>query len=152
MRSSSTRRTGLAAVVAAGALVAGIAPATAATGTAGTADHGVRSAAACKVKVKAWGYTGYRMCGAGHYKAIDWNNSGSTDEVFVIAPNREIWHVWANAGGWKEMPGNGRGDKIYDWSKNGSHRCVSVVANGAGVWKNVFGGHSWSGWKRGTCR
>ncbi|MEU6283800.1 hypothetical protein [Streptomyces sp. NPDC047028] len=149
MRSSSTRRTGLAAVVAAGALVAGIAPATAATGTAA---HGVRSAAACKVKVKAWGYTGYRMCGAHHYWSADWNHDKTRDEVFVIAPNREIWHVWANAGGWKEMPGNGHGDRLYDWSKNGSHRCVSVVANGAGVWKNVFGGHSWSGWKRGTCR
>ncbi|MEU3414549.1 hypothetical protein ABZ760_25340 [Streptomyces sp. NPDC006658] len=61
-----------------------------------------------------WGVKGYRLCGSDPYKDgyVDWDRNGTTDEVFVIAPNYTIWHTWKAAGRWVEMPGNGRADGI----------------------------------------
>ena len=160
---------GLTAVLAAGSLATGIGTAGAAQASTTGARHVVAQsaehratgsgvsgavAAACSKKIVRWGYTGYRMCGGGngyHYWDIDWNRDRKTDETFVIAPNRQIWHVWNLAGRWQQMPGNGRGDRFFDMSRSGSHRCVSVVVNGAGVWRNKYNGHKWGGWARGTC-
>ncbi|MEO6085944.1 MAG: hypothetical protein ABIQ18_22810 [Umezawaea sp.] len=108
---------------------------------------GVQAAASCNIT--RWGHTGKYMCGSFTVLDMDWDGNGSTDETFVIAPNREIWHSWDNANGWREMPGNGRADIMWDFSASGSRRCVSVLA-GDTEYANKFNG-SWSGWARGGC-
>lgn len=154
---------GLAAALAAGALATGMSTAGAAevsmsatTSTSTTvngaalADDTMDAAAPCKTAITRFNYTGYRACGSGRVLDVDWDQNGSTDESFVIAPNREIWHIWATAGGWKELTGNGRGDTFWGWSRYGNVRCVAVWA-GSTVWGNVYDGSGWSGWSRGTC-
>ncbi|MCF1592250.1 hypothetical protein [Streptomyces muensis] len=107
------------------------------------------AAAAARCSVKAWGHQGHYKCGtdlkAGY---IDWNRDGRTDEVFVIAPNRTIWHTWKNAGGWKEMPGSGRADDMLGANGTGDpRRCVVVYVNrGYHYWQNCHYNGKWHNW------
>ncbi|MFF9815146.1 hypothetical protein [Streptomyces sp. NPDC014006] len=134
-------KAGLGAVAALAALAGPALPATAAAHTP------VRAASQCAVT--AWGHTGYYKCGtdlkAGY---VDWNRDGHTDEVFVVAANRTIWHTWKNAGGWKEMPGNGRADDMMGPNGTGDpRRCVIVYVNkGYHYWQNCFYKGTWHTW------
>jgi hypothetical protein len=122
--------------VAAAALVAAFVPANSANAVPGC-------------PVTAWGHTGYYKCGtdlkAGY---VDWNRDGHDDEVFVIAPDRTIWHTWAAAGGWKEMPGGGRADDMLGPQETGApRRCVVVYVNkGFHYWQNCFYSDRWHDW------
>jgi hypothetical protein len=100
--------------------------------------------------ISRWDYPGGRMCGPHTWMDVDWDLNGSNDETFVIAPNREIWHIWANSNGWKEMPGEGRADTFHLWARFGSWRCVAVWA-GTDSWNTIFDNGKWHGWTRGAC-
>lgn len=156
-------KAGLVAATALAGLAAGIAPAGAAQAPAADRADVQKfilsasapatdsdAAAPCRKAITRFNYTGYRACGSGRVMDVDWDQNGSIDESFVIAPNREIWHIWARSGGWKELPGDGRGDTFWGWSKYGKVRCVAVWA-GSTVWANPFDGTRWRGWDRGTC-
>ncbi|WP_069173658.1 hypothetical protein [Streptomyces griseus] len=117
---------------------------------AASSTTGPPTAARKSCPVKAWGYRGHYRCGtdlkAGY---IDWNRDGRTDEVFVIAPNRHIWHTWKNAGGWKEMPGNGRADDMVGDNGTGSpRRCVIVyvIKKGYRYYQNCHYNGTWHNW------
>ncbi|MET9427898.1 MULTISPECIES: hypothetical protein [unclassified Streptomyces] len=113
------------------------------------ADASAGAAARCSIK--AFGYQGYYKCGTDVWKGyIDWNDDGRTDEVFVIAPDRTIWHTWKKAGGWKVMPGNGRADNMVGENHvGGGRRCVVVYVNkGYHYWQNCFYKGKWHSWKQ----
>ncbi|MFJ2581819.1 hypothetical protein [Kitasatospora aureofaciens] len=137
MRSETKKRLGVIAVL------AGLATALAPVSGAGAADAQARGAC----RVTAWGYTGYYKCGtdlrAGY---IDWDNDGTVDEVFVIAPDRTIWHTWAAAGGWQQMPGNGHADDMLG-ANTKVPRCVAVYVNqGFHYWQNCYFNGHWHRW------
>ncbi|MGB8944246.1 MAG: hypothetical protein WCD21_29050 [Streptomyces sp.] len=113
---------------------------------AATADA---SAQACAHPIQRWGHWGC-MKGSNTGLDVDWDGNGSRDETFVIGTNRGIYHIWANAGGWKEMPGGGRADQIWGVGKGPGYRCVGVWA-GNTVYANVFHDGKWHNWERGTC-
>ncbi|MCI3273631.1 hypothetical protein [Streptomyces cylindrosporus] len=105
------------------------------------------SAQASSCTITKWHYTGTYKCGTKVLSA-DWTANGSVDEVFVIAPNRHIWHVWKNAGGWKEMPGGGRADNTTGYTFwDGIERCVIVYVNSAPhYYQNCFRNGAWHTW------
>lgn len=158
-------KTGLAAAAALASLTVGSIPASAAQAPAPTrnlekaiitfVDVGEAGITApCKNGKQAitrWGHTGYKSCHKYTVMDVDWDGNDTRDETFVIAPNREIWHIWAKAGGWKEMPGNGRADTFRGVAKSGKLRCVEVNVKGAGIWGNVFNGSKWLGWVNKRC-
>ncbi|MEI5103743.1 hypothetical protein RB200_41280 [Streptomyces sp. PmtG] len=85
------------------------------------------SAHADSCTITRFGHKGKYLCGTNYRAgAADWNHDRKVDEYFVIAPNRTIWHIWANSGGWKEMPNRGRADDIEGWVKDGTTRIVYV--------------------------
>ncbi|RCG25609.1 hypothetical protein DTL70_09550 [Streptomyces diacarni] len=96
-----------------------------------------------------WGHTGYKKCGTST-AAVDWNRDGRTDEVFVVAPDRTVWHTWKAAGRWVEMPGNGRADEMRGSAETGnpSRRCVIVYVDNASYhyWQNCFYNGRWHDW------
>ncbi|MFD6958830.1 hypothetical protein [Streptomyces venezuelae] len=130
--------------------VLGTAAALAALTGALTPTASATSTVADGCPVTAWNHVGRYMCGtnlrAGY---VDWNRDRKTDEVFVIGPNRKIYHTWAAAGGWKEMPGGGRADDMLGASETGnpSRRCVIVYVNrGFHYWQNCFYSGKWHNW------
>ncbi|MFJ9714642.1 hypothetical protein ACIRPQ_01615 [Streptomyces sp. NPDC101213] len=132
--------------------LAGTALPSASAASAASATTGAPAAVAAAPKpcpVKAWGYQGRYKCGT-NLKAgyIDWNRDGRTDEVFVVATNRTIWHTWKNAGGWKLMPGGGRADDMEgDNSTGPSRRCIVVRVNGDHpYWQNCHYNGKWHRW------
>jgi hypothetical protein len=114
------------------------------TATAKTATAEITAQSSCPVK--AYGYTGYAMCGT-EALSCDWYGNG-LPEWFVIAPNREIWHTWDGAGGWYQMPNNGLADNTWNcyWNGNGQ-RQVEVQVSGDGIWYSYYSG-GWNGWYR----
>lgn len=82
--------------------------------------------------------------------AIDWDKNGSSDECFGITPNRTIWHAWPGSGGWREMPNNGRADKILGGNIVSGHREISVwVTSTKIVWcSSLSSTLVWSPWFR----
>jgi hypothetical protein len=135
-------RSVVAAAMAAGALA--VAPAATAV-PSGT----VVAARSCPITM--WGHTGYYNCDP-YFKNgyLDWDENRTVDEVFVVAPNRTIWHTWASAGGWKEMPGNGRADRVYGPVETGNpyRRCIIVFVDNASYhyWQNCFYSGRWHTW------
>src|SRR5689334_7414312 len=59
-----------------------------------------------------FGYTGTFRAGTS-IALVDWQDDGSHDECFGIAPKRTIWHAWRNSGGWQQMPHNGLADDVW---------------------------------------
>ncbi len=111
-------------------------------------DRPMTGASSCAIT--RWGHTGYRWCGHGYVDA-DWDGNGTTDETFVVAPNRTIWHTWKAAGGWKEMPHNGRADGVQNYVRSnhtGIGRVVNVIANGVSYYSSYSQG-KWWGWYKG---
>jgi hypothetical protein len=123
-------------------VLAGLASVLAPVSSAGAAE------AARGCRVTAWGHTGYYKCGTDlNAGKISWNRDGKIDEIFVIAPDRTIWHTWAAAGGWKEMPGNGRADDMLGKNTDGEYRCVAVWVNqGFHYWQNCYFNGHWHRW------
>ncbi|MEU1157800.1 hypothetical protein ABZ369_32990 [Streptomyces sp. NPDC005918] len=91
-----------------------------------------------------WGHTGKFKCGS-HVLRADWDNNGTADEYFGIAPNRTIWHDWKNAGRWVEMPNAGRADDTLNIGHTGNGRYVRVKAGGH-IWVSIFSGGKWHKW------
>ncbi|MET9914336.1 hypothetical protein ABZZ74_47865 [Streptomyces sp. NPDC006476] len=117
-------------------------------------NTGGASTAGCYHNITRWNHTGKYICGEPQAAYdVDWNADGRYDETFVIAPNREIWHTWANAGGWKELPpGNGFADYFSDFENlPRGQRCVEVYVRGDGEYVNVFRDGKWRGWSVHTC-
>lgn len=141
---------GMTAPAHAGTTAQGNSSTAAAAARPSSGSESAAGAAACRQPITAWGYTGYRMCGTGKQAWIDWNRDGRTDEVFVIAPNRTIWHTWKSAGRWVEMPGNGRADKMMGAAETGNpnRRCVIVYVYNASYhyWQNCFYSGRWHDW------
>jgi hypothetical protein len=108
---------------------------------------GSASANSCSV-TSPWGHRGKYMCGTDLYAGkADWDHDGRVDEMFVIAPNRTIWHDWKNSGGWKVTPGNGRADNVDGTRADAYQRCVWVyVRSGQTHWKNCFYSGTWHNW------
>ncbi|MGI5455008.1 hypothetical protein ACQEWB_17880 [Streptomyces sp. CA-249302] len=114
-------------------------------GTVASAGSAQASGTSCAIK--KWGYTGHYKCGS-HVVEADWTANGSVDEVFVVATNRHIYHVWKNAGGWQEMPGGGRADNTTGYLFwDGVRRCVIVyVTSNNTHYQNCFSGGKWHNW------
>jgi hypothetical protein len=76
--------------------------------------------------------------------------SDGTEECFGIAPDRTIWHAWPNSGGWREMPGNGRADEVYEVHQYASgDRVVEVFVDSSSTFwcnRNPVGSASWGRW------
>ena len=142
----------LAAVAAVSASVLVAAPAQAATNV--HTDHlsvvrmPVSAAAgpATACPILAYGYLGNYLCSSNPYRVL-W---GTTDETFVIAPNRAIYHAWAGSGGWKQMPGGGLADDVVTAYWVGNDRLVVVWVRGIGDYctYDPAGSAGWNGWQR----
>ncbi|QEU89871.1 hypothetical protein [Streptomyces kanamyceticus] len=117
---------------------------------AGTADTGYSTAGYCQKRILRWGYEGYRACGSNRVIDVSWDGNNTPDETFVIGPNNHIYHVWKRAGGWKEMPGNGRANTIRDACMGPGYRGIMVWA-GNTTYSNGFYSGKWHGWEKGTC-
>lgn len=119
-------------------------------GTGTTAHSADTVAAACKKKVVAFNHTGYKKCNT-TASWVDWNVDGKTDEVFVVAPNRTIWHTWKAASGWQELPGKGRADDMLGPGQVGAgirSRCIIVLVTKMSYpyWQNCFYNGKWHNW------
>jgi hypothetical protein len=113
-------------------------------GTAGTIVNMAQVPA--NGKVNCFNYIGNFKTGT-YVMVVDWDTS--TQECFGIAPDRTIWHTWPGAGGWKVMPGNGRGDlmdtDIDEWP-DGTRR-VSVFISSGSYWCQYYRpGTGWDGY------
>lgn len=92
-------------------------------------------------RIEAYTYAGRYMCGT-RIGICPW------EEVFVIAPNRTIWHVWPGSGGWKQMPNNGLADNMWKCYYNGNgQRQVEVNHRNGHVYYSYYSG-GWRGWYR----
>jgi len=89
------------------------------------------------------------MLPGSHLRPCDWNSDGTTDEDFVIAPDRTIWHSWRTSGRWVEMPNNGRADDTVGCHVISGNRVIDVfVASSKSTWRSLLdllSGH-WLGW------
>lgn len=78
---------------------------------------------------------------------VNWALSGP--ECFGVAPSGTIWHTWPGAGGWHEMPGNGRADAIYryyDFEETNGERIIVVITGSYTLWSQYHSrGRGWSG-------
>jgi hypothetical protein len=137
----------LLAIAGAAVLALGTAPAAAQAAAPAMAREPVQqaTAAACGESYWAFGYTGTMRCGTLPLRC-DWDNNGTIDEVFVIAPSRTIWHAWPGSGGWKEMPNNGSADNTWKCYRKGKgQRQVEVWTSSPNVWYSYYSG-GWQGW------
>lgn len=123
------------------------------SGTAASAAPARQTSAASTASCPStwFGYTGTIICGSD--MPVDWNENGTTDEVFAIAPNRTIWHVWPTSGGWKLMPNNGRADDTYGWGTGPDGHYVYVRVDIGGFSYLYYSLYSystrtWLGWYR----
>ncbi|MDF9813248.1 hypothetical protein [Streptomyces sp. SPB162] len=92
-----------------------------------------------------FGYTGnFNDYG---FWAVDWTYG--PDECFGVAPSGTIWHTWSGAGGWKEMPGNGRALAVTGvFPENANSKTVQVVTSTGNYYCNTdnYATNDWSGW------
>jgi hypothetical protein len=112
-------------------------------------DTGPSVRAGCPIV--AFGIHGTAKCNDLPGVSADWNRDGRRDEVFVIAPQRTIWHAWPRSGRWREMPHDGRADFTVDALVNrAGDRAVVVRVNRAGLWCSInpAGPASWGRWFR----
>jgi hypothetical protein len=103
-------------------------------------------------KYSCFGYTGTFWAGT-RIALVDWQQDGSIDECFGIAPDSTIWHAWRNSGGWKQMPHNGRADDTDAayYHPNGN-RFITVFVYGQfsvkEYWESTYSNGSWGPWYR----
>ena len=69
-------------------------------------------------------------------------------ECFGVAPSGSIWHTWSGAGGWKEMPGNGRALAFTAFSESSVGKSVKVVTESGNYYCNYddYATNTWGGW------
>jgi hypothetical protein len=93
-----------------------------------------------------FGYEGTFLRGS-RVMTVQWYG-GATHECFGIAPDRSIWHVWENSGGWKRMPNGGRADNtIRAFSSSNPHtRYIQVCVLGSGTWESQNVNGTWRSW------
>ncbi|MEV6550034.1 hypothetical protein AB0M57_15195 [Streptomyces sp. NPDC051597] len=110
-------------------------------------QEGALSAASCRRPIRGGGYRGSYESGT-EPSGFDWDRDGRTDEVVVIAPDRTIRYAGKAAGGWKEMPGNGRADNMLGPNGAGDpRRCIVVyVDQGCHSWQDCLSGGPWPDW------
>jgi hypothetical protein len=102
-----------------------------------------------------FGYTGTFKAGS-RIALVDWQQDGSVDECFGIAPDskgKTIWHAWRNSGGWKEMPHNGHADDTgagYRHSNGNRYFTVSVEVRYEVYedWESTYSNNAWGPWYR----
>jgi hypothetical protein len=111
-------------------------------------DTGPSVQAGCPIV--AFRIRGTAKCGDLPGVSADWNLDGHRDEVFVIAPQRTIWHAWPRSVRWWEMPHGGRADFTVDARVNltTGDRAIIVQVNGRGFWCSInpAGRASWGPW------
>lgn len=105
-------------------------------------------------KVPVWGdftcfdYTGTFKSGT-NVLVIDWENNGSYDECFGVAPGRTIWHAWPKSGGWKQMPNSGRADDMW-WAETvgrfDAHSVTVLVWSSRNLWCSTIKDAAWTPW------
>ncbi|MGY1498645.1 hypothetical protein ACW4TU_18940 [Streptomyces sp. QTS52] len=102
------------------------------------------SPAAAAVTVSCFGYTGT----ANDYglTPVDW--SWGPDECFAVAPSGTVWHTWAGAGGWKEMPGGGTALHFTAFFEDSVGKAVKVVTSAGNYYCNYddYATNTWGGW------
>lgn len=107
-----------------------------------SADSGEYSAQS--VSYSCFGYTGTFAEGT-EVRLIDWEYD--VPECFGVAPSGSIWHTWRGAGGWHEMPGNGRARGIFTWYDWGYAGRTIVVYTWDKRWCQDYNrGSGWAGY------
>jgi hypothetical protein len=103
----------------------------------------VRPAACNGQPVEAFDYTGCMKANSHYAPCVEW------PEVFVIAPDRTIWHAWPGSGGWKQMHNNGLADDTWACFTNvyGQHQ-VEVCLYDDSMYYSYLVNGVWKGWNR----
>lgn len=129
-----------------GALLGGAMPASAASGS-DTPTAAAQRSVQPRGPVECFGHVGYFRDGT-TVLFVDWDRDGVVDECFGIGPDRAIWHTWRGAGGWRQMPHNGRADDMVDAHFNSlGQRTVKVyVRNINRYFCSSFGSSGWQPW------
>ncbi|WP_331765961.1 hypothetical protein [Embleya sp. NBC_00896] len=136
----------------AAATVTALAAVTTGSVTAAPSASDRSEVAACDpVGVTRFNHTGYKACNT-RTVDVDWNKDGQSDESFVVAPDRTIWHIEAASDGWKEMPHGFRADDMVGAGWTYGQRCVRVLVktliNENQIWSSCFSDGSWHPWWR----
>ncbi|WP_128381622.1 hypothetical protein [Streptomyces cavernae] len=106
---------------------------------------GLAASPASAGEATCFGYKGnFNQYGATFVK---WENG--PDECFGVAPSGSIWHTWDGAGGWKEMPGNGKALRLAAWGDNPDGKIVDFVTSSGNHYCNTlwYSNNKWTGWK-----
>ncbi|UIX28558.1 hypothetical protein [Streptomyces sp. GQFP] len=107
---------------------------------------GVSASPASADPATCFGYTGeFNETGA---RFVDWIYG--PDECFGVAPSGSIWHTWAGAGGWKEMPGNGHAYAIFDAFENSAGKSIKVITANDTFYCSYldYATNTWGAWYR----
>ncbi|MET9084604.1 hypothetical protein ABZX77_22440 [Streptomyces sp. NPDC004237] len=105
---------------------------------------GVSTSPAAAASATCFGYTGnFNEYGADF---VDWQYG--PDECFGVAPSGSIWHTWSGAGGWKEMPGNGKALATVAYFESSAGKAVKVVTEAGNYYCNYddYATNTWGGW------
>ncbi|MGW2957308.1 hypothetical protein ACWDGI_02310 [Streptomyces sp. NPDC001220] len=107
---------------------------------------GVSTSPASAATATCFGYTG----NLNEYGAdfVDWQYG--PDECFGVAPSGTIWHTWSGAGGWKEMPGDGKALATVGYFESSAGKAIKVVTAAGNYYCNYddYATNTWGGWYR----
>lgn len=96
--------------------------------------------------VVIYNYRGCKMRGS-RFDSLN-NYAPRSQEWFLVAPDRRIFHIWPSSGGWREMPNGGRADGYGSVIVcNNGTRMVAVFVNG---YRYTWGSYTRPGWKTWT--
>jgi hypothetical protein len=107
---------------------------------------GISASPAAAATATCFGYTGnFNSYGA---DLVTWQYG--PDECFGVAPSGTIWHTWSGAGGWKEMPGNGRALRTAGYFEDSAGKAIRVVTETGTAYCNYddYATNTWGGWYR----
>ncbi|MFF4112354.1 hypothetical protein [Streptomyces sp. NPDC001714] len=105
---------------------------------------GLSSSPAAAASATCFGYTG-NVNDYG-YDYVAWQYGPA--ECFGVAPSGTIWHTWSGAGGWKEMPGNGKALRLVGYFESSAGKAVKVVTAAGNYYCNYddYATNTWGGW------
>ncbi len=104
----------------------------------------ISASPAAATPATCFGYTGdLNQYGT---SVVDWTYG--PDECFGVAPSGTIWHTWAGAGSWKEMPGDGRALAFTAFFENSAGKAVKVITSSGNFYCNYddYATNTWGGW------
>ncbi|MEO3928449.1 hypothetical protein ABGB07_31950 [Micromonosporaceae bacterium B7E4] len=120
-----------------------------------TTPRATQASDSCWLEVAEWNSGLLNAIDCEAWAWAEWRSDGSRPELFAIAANRTVWHVWPGGGGWQLIPGNKSADDIINgtlpdgrraWWWSGSTRNISIwVSGGTGYWCTSDSGRGWSG-------